>query len=118
MLSCTEWGWPLASYLITSLSNSGRSWLLSRLLPMVKQHHFIFRSPGYALVSAIVLLLLALAGLLAACEAEVTPTPGTQGPPGPPPTATIAPTETPISVSGTGAAAYYQAHAALLSLTS
>src|SRR5881392_775248 len=80
---------------------------------LLRRGQSAIRNPRSAIV---LLLLVALAGLLAACEGEPTPVP--QGPPGPQPSPTIAPTETPISVTGSGAEAYQAAHDALLRLTS
>ena len=76
--------------------------------------HSAFRIPHSALVVGV---LLALAGLLAACDDGSAPQ-GPQGPGTPMPTVTPAPTETPISIGGTGAELYQQAHTAMMGLTS
>ena len=76
--------------------------------------HSAFSIPHSAFVVGV---LLALAALLAACDDGSAPI-GPVAPGTPLPTAPPAPTETPISVGGTGAELYQQAHTAMMGLTS
>jgi hypothetical protein len=63
-------------------------------------------------------MLLGLALVLVACEDQATALPGPPGPPTAGPSPTVAPTETPVSVTGSGAELYNQAHAAMNTLKS
>src|SRR4051794_13964266 len=62
------------------------------------------------------LAVLALA--VAACDPGTAAPAGPPGPVTPAPTATLAPTETPISIGGTGGELYQQAHTAMTLLKS